>query len=46
MSANYLFYRSNKDTKLIEFIRKNYKENEKYFDTALKNELSFLISAL
>ena len=36
----------NKDVKLIEFIGKNYKGNEKYFDTALKNELSFFKSAL
>ena len=36
----------NKDVKLIEFIGKNYKGNEKYFDTALQNELSFFKAAL
>ena len=32
--------------KLIEFIGKNYKTNEDYFDTALRNELSFFKAAL
>ncbi len=32
--------------KIIDFIGENYETNELYFDTALKNELSFLKSSL
>lgn len=35
-----------KPKEIFDFIGKNYKGNEKYFDTSLKNELSFLLSAL
>ena len=35
-----------KPKEIFDFIGKNYKGNEKYFDTALKNELVFLNSAL
>ena len=36
----------NREKKLIEFIGKNYKGNEKYFDISLKNELSFFKSSI
>ena len=36
----------NKSKDLTSFIGKNYKGNEEYFNTALKNELSFFKSAL
>ena len=36
----------NNPKKLVNFIGENQKENEKYFDTSLKNELSFFKSSL
>ncbi|RXJ92841.1 hypothetical protein CRV00_12530 [Malaciobacter molluscorum] len=36
----------NKPKKLINFIGENYDENKEYFDTALRNELSFFKSSL
>ncbi len=36
----------NNTKQLVNFIGKNYKGNEKYFDTSLKNELSFFKSSL
>ncbi|MGB6329010.1 MAG: hypothetical protein WBF48_08780 [Halarcobacter sp.] len=36
----------NNTKKLVNFIGENYKGNEKYFDTSLRNELSFFKSSL
>ncbi|MCP4970641.1 MAG: hypothetical protein GY932_08635 [Arcobacter sp.] len=36
----------NNTKQLVNFIGENYKGNEKYFDTSLKNELSFFKSSL
>ncbi|MGA1939423.1 hypothetical protein [Arcobacter sp. YIC-310] len=36
----------NNPKRLVQFIGENYKGNEKYFDTSLKNELSFFKSSL
>ena len=36
----------NSSKKLVNFIGENYKGNEQYFDTSLKNELSFFKSSL